>query len=455
MSTVPTDRVRVRERPATPAPSSENTAASLSNRLVVIERRPDDLHPAPRRVRVAGKTQVTQLETNIERFGCVVPVLITPACEIIDGHNIWKACKNLGRLVPTITVHDMSEAEIRALRISLNRMAELSTWDDDILKQEFTFLFDTEPDLASLTGFDMAEIDGRLFEPTVDDDDAAPEPTGGPFFGVAGDVWLFERGHRLLQGDARDAGSFDALMGGEKARALVCDPPYGCKIDGHASKSHPDFLDGSNMTSDELKDLLTAYLRNALPHLQDGALSYAFMDGRGLHTLMNAAALAGLKQIALCVWDKVHPAMGSFYRQQAEFIQVCKCGGAAHVNNVELGKNRRNRSTVWSYPGLASFGVARKELLAMHPTVKPVGLMADIILDCGRRGDIILDPFAGSGTTLLAAHRIHRRAYAMELDPKYIDVAVRRMERRTGTPARHEATGRSYDELMRERQEKH
>ena len=164
----------------------------------------------------------------------------------------------------------------------------------------------------------MAEIDGRLFEPTVDDDDAAPEPTGGPFFGAAGDVWLFERGHRLLQGDARDAVSFDALMGGEKARALVCDPPYGCKIDGHASKSHPDFIDGSkhDLRRVERSSYGISAQRPAPPPGRRPLLR--LYDGRGLHTLMNAAALAGLTQIALCVWDKVHPAMGSFYRQQAE-----------------------------------------------------------------------------------------------------------------------------------------
>ena len=239
-------------------------------------------------------------------------------------------------------------------------------------------------------------------------------------------------------------------MGNQQARAIVSDMPYGCKIAGHASRSHTDFVDGAGLGPDEMQAFATAYLGNAKAHLLDGALAYTFMDGRGLSALMSAAAVVGQTQVALCVWDKVHPGMGSFYRQQAEFILVGRFG-AKHLNNIALGSNRRNRSNVWSYPGLASFGHARESALAMHPTVKPIGLISEIILDCTKRDEIVLDPFAGSGTIFLAALRAKRIAYAMELDPKFIDVAVRQVERATSQPARHAKTGKTYAETIQAR----
>ncbi len=445
---------RSRARNGSGLPSGVEAPVSpgaLSNRLVIVERQPDDLRSAVRRTRVPGKGQVQRIADNIVRFGCVLPVLVTPDGEIIDGHNVVAACKTLKRSVPTVVADDLSEAEVRTLRISLGKLHELSRWDDEALRDELAAIMAETPELAIFTGFTAAEIDGRLAE-LVDEDEGSLEGSDENKLGVDGDVWEFQGGHRLMQANARQAAAFRTLLGTGRARALISDMPYGCKIKGHASRSHDDFVDGADMSPDELQVLVEAYLLNAKPVLMPGALTYTFMDGRGLLPLMTAAQKAGQRQVALCVWDKVNPGMGSLYRQRAEFVLVGKLDSARHVNNVSLGRNRRNRSTIWDYPGMASFGAARDTALAMHPTVKPVGLIADIILDCTHRDDIVLDPFAGSGTILLAAHRTGRRAYAMEIDPVYVDVAVARMERFTGSPAIHATTRKTYSQTMTERQ---
>ena len=425
--------------------------APISNHLVVVERQPQELRPRQRRTRKPGKGQVQRIAANIERFGCVLPVLVTADNEIVAGHNVVEACKSLKRSVPTVVAEGLDEAEILTLSLSLNKLAELSRWDDEATRGELAFLMEETPELAIFTGFTAAEIDGRLAE-LLDDDEGSLEGSGNAALGIDGDIWEFEGGHRLIQGNARQAATYRLLLGERRARALISDMPYGCKIKGHASRSHDDFADGSDMGADELQVLVEAYLLNAKPLMMPGALIYTFMDGRGLLHLMSAAQKAGQRQVALCVWDKVNPGMGSLYRQQAEFILVGKFDGARHVNNVSLGRNRRNRSTVWYYPGMASFGAARDTALAMHPTVKPVGLIADIILDCTCRGDFVLDPFAGSGTILLAAHRTGRQACAMEIDPRYIDVAVARMERLTGCPAVHMVTRKTYVDTMKDRE---
>ena len=433
--------------PAQPTgPTAPNT-----DRLSVVDRLPEELRPAQRRTRKPGKDQVRRIAGNIERFGCVLPILVTPDGEIIAGHNVAEACKSLKRPVPTIVAAGLTQQEILALSISLNKLHELSSWDDEATRDALSFLMTEAPELAVFTGFTAAEIDGRLAE-FLDEDEGSLEASREPKLGIDGDIWEFEGGHRLMQGNARQAAAYRSVLGEGRARALISDMPYGCKIKGHASRSHDDFADGSDMGADELQVLVEVYLLNAKPLMLPGALTYTFMDGRGLLPLMTAAQRAGQRQVALCVWDKVNPGMGSLYRQQAEFILVGKFDGSRHINNVSLGRNRRNRSTVWCYPGMASFGAARDTSLAMHPTVKPVGLIADIILDCTSRGDIVLDPFSGSGTILLAAHRAGRRAYAMEIDPKYIDVAVARMERLTGSPALHATTATTYADTMKERQ---
>jgi DNA modification methylase len=386
------------------------------------------------------------LKSNIQRFGCVAPILILSDLEIIDGHVVWEACKALGQTVPTLTIDHLNEGEIRALRISLNKMAELSSWDEDVLKEELIFLSDFDPDLLAATAFDLPEIDNFLVLTSEGDENEIPEVPQTPVSQL-GDLWLFEGGHRLLCGDALKQDSYSMLMDGETAQVLATDPPYGCRIAGHASRKHEDFQQGCNLSPDELRTFLTGFLDHAIKVLDPGALTYIFMDGRGLHPLFDVIAKHGLDYVDCCVWDKVNPGMGSFYRQQAEFAVVSKVLGNKHINNIELGKHGRNRSNIWPYPGMASFGKARSRDLDVHPTVKPVGIMAELILDATKKNDIVLDPFAGSGTTLVATHRVGRRAYGMELDPKYVDVCIKRMKLIYGIEARHAETGLTFEEM--------
>lgn len=248
-----------------------------------------------------------------------------------------------------------------------------------------------------------------------------------------GDLWRLGH-HRLACGDALDEVNWGRLMAGKKAAMTCSDFPYNVKINGHVSGlgevRHAEFP----MAAGEMdKAGFTAFLRqafeNIVRHSRSGSLHYIFMDWRHLGEMQTAgdAVFSELKNV--CVWAKDRPAMGSLYRSQHEMIFVWKSGRERHRNNVELGRNGRNRSNVWEYPGIGGFRHSDEgDLLRLHPTVKPVRMIADAILDVTARGDIVLDPFLGSGTTIIAAERVGRRAYGMELDPVHADTAIRRYE---------------------------
>ncbi|MDP4025984.1 DNA modification methylase [Methylobacterium sp. NEAU 140] len=375
---------------------------------------------------------------------------MTATGEIIDGHAIYAACLQLGHeTVPTIAVDHLSDAEIRTLRISLNKISEESRWDPEVLAGEFAHLLAIDPDLIAFTGFSMPEVDFALAAPGIDGSDPADLLPDMPGAAVSrpGDLWEFTGGHRLLCGNARTADSYVALLGGQRAQKVATDPPFGCRIAGYVSGTHGEFVEGSGMSEAEASTFFVNFLTAMIPHLQDGAIVEMFIDARGMLPLLTAARGAGLTQLTTCVWDKGVGGMGSLYRQQAEFVLVMKHGRGRHINNVSLGRHGRNRTTIWSAPGLNGFGAGRQEALALHPTVKPVGLIADALLDTSERGGLILDPFCGSGTTLLAAHRTGQIGRGIELDPVYVDVAVRRMEALTGSPARHAESGLTFAEV--------
>ncbi|MDP4003689.1 DNA methyltransferase [Methylobacterium sp. NEAU K] len=451
MSAAPPIRVRQRRIPAGAPPASPlapSTGAHAPTPGITITLQPiAAVRPLNQPLRKRGKGQVERLAANIARFGCLVAILVTASGEIIDGHAIYEACRRLGHTtVPTIVIDHLSTDEIRALRLSLNRIAERSTWDPDALAAEFAHLLAVEPDLVAFSGFDMPEIDLALTALNVDDtdpDDAVPERPSAPI-SRAGDLWTFAGGHRLLCGNARADDSYAALLAGQRVQKVSTDPPYGCVIRGYVSGSHGEFVEGSGMSEAEAAAFFSEFLGAMVPHLTDGAIVEMFIDSRGMLPLMNAARGAGLTQLTTCVWDKGVGGMGSLYRQQAEFVLVMKYGSGRHINNIALGRHGRNRTTIWSAPGLNGFGPGRQEALALHPTVKPVGLIAEALLDTSHRGGLILDPLCGSGTTLLAAHRTGRIGYGIELDPVYVDVAVRRMEALTGSPAHHARTGLTF-----------
>ena len=333
----------------------------------------------------------------------------------------------------------------------MNKLPEGRAWDEKELGKELAELLEIDATLIEFSGFEMPEVDRYLSDLSGESADDAIEAEVGPIVSRLGDLWLFAGKHRLLCASAREVASYEGLLGAEMVQMVLSDPPYGCKIKGNASRTHEDFVEGAAMNEAEALSFFEGFLTSMSPHLDDGAIVDLFIDAPGMFALQQAIRHAGLVQKALVVWDKGVGGMGSLYRQQVEFVVVSKWGKAAHINNVLLGKYGRNRTTSWTVAGLAQTGLDRKRALELHPTVKPVALLIDALLDTSLVGGVILDPFTGSGSTLIAAHRTQRLGRGIELDPKYVDVAVRRMEKITGKSAIHAATGLTFAAIAKQR----
>jgi DNA modification methylase len=432
--------------------------------MSIVFRAIDQLKPDPANPRRHGKKQIRQIADSIKAFGFNVPILIDRDGKIVGGHGRWLACHLLGITeVPTLCLDHLTPAQARAFMIADNRLTEIATWDDRLLAQQFKVLSVLGLDFSlELTGFEMGEIDLRIAslddppETDADPADVVPEvPTSPPLSNI-GDIWSLGR-HRLLCGSALDGAAFAALMGEDRAATAITDPPYNVRIDGHASGLGAIHHRPFPMASGEMdRAEFTAFLAKAFHNLAafsvDGSLHYIFMDWRHAEELLAAGREPYGELKNLCIWVKDNAGMGSLYRSQHELVFVFKHGRQGHRNNVQLGQFGRNRSNVWHYPGVNSFARCGEEgnLLALHPTVKPVALIADAILDCSARGDIVLDAFLGSGTTVIAAERTGRRCYGMELDPGYVDTIIRRWQALTGGSARDALSGRSFDDLARE-----
>jgi DNA modification methylase len=421
----------------------------------------DELKPNPANPRRHEPAQLRRLAKIIKKFGFRVPILVDRTRMIIAGHARCLAAPVAGLTeVPTILVDDLTDAEIKAFMIADNRMAELSTWDDKVLAEQLLELSNLSPDLSlELTGFEVGEIDLRIESLNDPADVAEPDEgdimpvSAGPPVTKLGDAWILDR-HKIHCADARGSASYIALMAAERASAAFTDPPFNVRIDGHASglgkSHHREFaMATGEMSEAEFTEFLTQALRHLITYTVDDAIIYQCIDWRHLWEAMGAARAAGCELINFCVWVKHNGGMGSLYRSQHELVLVLKHGRGSHVNNVQLGRFGRNRTNVWQYRGANDFGRGEGEgnLLALHPTPKPVAMVADAIMDCTQRGDIVLDAFLGSGTTLIAAERVGRRCYALELDPLYVDTAVRRWQKLTGGVARHASSGISFDEI--------
>jgi DNA modification methylase len=403
------------------------------------------LRPHPNNARTHSNKQIKQIAKSIEKFGFCNPVLVDDANQIIAGHGRVQAATFLGlEAVPTCQLSHLSEAEKRAYILADNKLAEKAGWDKELLAIELQGLIELEVDVE-LTGFETAEIDFILEEAreasgaASGPEDAAPEPSPGPAVSQAGDLWLLGA-HRLLCADAREQAAYDALLEGGKADFVFTDPPYNVAIDGHVSGlgrvRHREFA----MASGEMTEAeFTAFLKTVFGLLTansiDGSIHQICMDWRHAWEMLVAGRAVYSELKNLCVWNKSNAGMGSFYRSKHELVFVWKSGTAAHVNNFELGQHARHRTNVWDYPGVNTMRAGRIAELTMHPTVKPTSLVADAIKDCSRRGGLVLDPFCGSGTALIAAERTGRKARALEIDPHYVDVAVRRWQSYSGKPA--------------------
>lgn len=426
------------------------------NNLNVTDMSINTLKPYERNARTHSHKQIAQIAASIERFGWTNPVLINADGGIIAGHGRVAAAKSLGlATVPTIRLSNLSEAEVRAYIIADNKLAELAGWDSEILAIELQSLIDLDFDV-SVIGFETAEIDmlieGLDLGGLDDEGDTAPQiDHSQPAITQPGDLWQLGK-HRLLCADATRPASFSELMAGEQAQMVFTDPPYNVPIDGHVSGlgrvRHAEFA----MASGEMSQAqFISFLETIFTHLGaqsvDGALHFICMDWRHMHDVMAAAHDHYSELKNLCVWNKTNGGMGSLYRSQHELVFVYKCGTDPHINNVELGRYGRYRTNVWCYAGANAFGAGRDDALAMHPTVKPVALVQDAILDCSKRGGIVLDAFSGSGTTIIAAEKAGRIGHAIEIDPHYVDVAIKRWSALAGEQAVHAASGFTFEEL--------
>ncbi|MFN3890734.1 MAG: site-specific DNA-methyltransferase [Beijerinckiaceae bacterium] len=426
-----------------------------AERLAVTYRTPGDLRDAPRNPRVHSPAQIRQIADSIKAFGFNVPVLVDRDDHIIAGHGRVAAARALGlAAIPTIRVEHLTEAEKRAFLIADNRIAERSTWDRQALKLELEEIQSLDDGLdLGLTGFEPRELDllFDLGDRPAKTEEAPPEPD---FAKAAickpGDVWALGP-HRLICGSALEASTYRALLGHRRAGLVFTDPPYNVRIDGHATGNgkirHREFAMASGeMTEQQFTRFLTEALTRASRVSRDGSIVYVCMDWRHLSELLSAGKSVFPELKNICVWDKGMGGMGSLYRSQHELVAVFKNGTAQHVNNVELGVHGRTRTNVWRYPGVAAQGKKGRDALAMHPTVKPLALVADAIRDASRPGDLVLDPFAGSGTTLLAAHETGRTAALIEIDPHYCDVILERWRRETGGRPVHGVTGEPFSD---------
>ena len=418
-----------------------------------------DLKPHPKNPKDHRRRHIQILKQSVSTFGFNVPILASPDGTIIAGHGCWAAARLAGLTeVPVIYLNHLDNDKAAAFMLAHNKTAELSGWNDPLLAEVFRDLSNKELSFElEDTGFETTEIDRlthSLEEPGLADTVDEYEISAAPAVSRAKDGWALAE-HFIFCGSALESASYRLLPNGHFAAMGFIDSPWNLQVDGFVSGNgkikHREFAQASGeMTAQEF----TEFLHKAIDRLQfyctRGGLIFVCMDHRHLRELLAAADACDLEQINLCVWVKNNGAMGSLYRSRHELVFVFRKRDASHRNNVQLGRSGRNRTNVWNYPG-ANVPVKGKRILEYHPTPKPVNLVMDAILDCTRPKDFIIDPFLGSGTTLLAAERTGRRAYGIEIDPIYVDTAILRWQRMTGREARHLSTGKTFSEIRAER----
>lgn len=424
---------------------------------------PNHLKKAPRNTRVHPKKQIKQIINSIHEFGYTSPPLVDERNKIIGGHARIEAAQRAGlERIPVIVISGLSEVKKRALALADNRIAENAGWDRAHLARELSelgpLLLEAGLDI-DLTGFEPAQVDALLgdhVDPERDPIDDLPE-IACESVSNKGDFWLLGK-NRLICGDATNPSDVRKLMGREHAAMVFTDPPYNVKIrnvQGRGRIQHREFLQASGeMSRRRYTRFLAESLSLAAKHSTDGSIHFICMDWRHYRELQDAGEEVYAEMKNLIIWVKTNGGMGTFYRSQHELIFVFKSGQADHLNNFELGQHGRSRTNVWTYAGVNAFRAGRLDDLSAHPTVKPVALVVDAIRDCSRRGDIVLDPFLGSGTTILAAERIGRRGYGLELDPIYVDATIRRWQAFTKRDAVLAGTDTTFDEVMAERSPK-
>ncbi len=438
-------------------------ASDIISVAQIEERAISSLHLYVGNARTHSRQQIRQIADSIRTFGFTNPVLIDEEHIILAGHGRVMAAKQLGMThVPTVRLDHLTPGQRRAYVLADNKLALNAGWDRDLLAIELQGLIDIDFDLE-VTGFSLAEIDvtldaARNSDPATPDGpaDAIPPLPEDPVT-QRGDLWQCGR-HRVLCGDAREATDYALLLGNQAVDLIFTDPPYNVPIDGHVCGlgrvRHREFAMGTGeMSEEEFETFLVDTLGAAADRCRDGAIAFVCMDWRHILEMTNAGRRVFDEMKNLCVWNKTNGGMGSFYRSKHELVFVFKVSSGPHVNSFGLGESGRYRTNVWDYAGINSFGAGRDADLAMHPTVKPVALVADAIRDCSKRGQLVLDPFGGSGTTLIAAEQVGRRARLLEYDPAYCDTIIRRWQVVTGKHATLVETGARFEDVEAARHE--
>jgi DNA modification methylase len=425
-----------------------------------------DLKPYSCNARTHSKHQIRQIAESISVFGFTNPVLVDSSNRIVAGHGRVEAAKLLGMTeVPTIRLEGLSEDQIRAYIIADNKLAENAGWDKSILAIELQHLLtlDGADFDVTVTGFEVAEIDLILQEAAQDDPDDFIEPTNtGTAVTKPGDLWLLGK-HKILCGSALDESSFSVLMGSHKAHMAFVDPPYNLVIEGNVSGKgavkHEDFkMASGEMDEAQFTKFLTDSLGLLARYTISGSVHYVCIDWRHLREMLAAGGQSYDTLLNLCVWVKDNGGQGSFFRSRHELVFVFRNGKSRNRNNIQLGKYGRYRTNVWEYPAVRGLSQQQSDegnLLALHPTVKPVALVADAILDCSAPGNLVLDSFLGSGSTLMAAQRTGRICYGTEIEPVYVDTAIRRWQRDTGSHAIHAESGKRFNEVAALKEKAH
>jgi DNA modification methylase len=416
-----------------------------------------NIRPNPKNARTHSKKQIRQIAASIRKFGFLNPLIVDDEHMILAGHGRLEGARLEGMAhVPIVRFGHLSEAQKRAYVIADNKIAEQAGWDRELLSIELGELIELLPieELdVSITGFETAEIDLLLADvgsSRPEPEDAIPALPETPVT-RGGDLWLLGK-HRLLCGDSRRPEDFDRAVGGARAAAVFTDPPYNLRvraIGGRGRVQHPEFAFASGeMSQAQFRTFLSQTLGNGVRVSAPGAVHFVCIDWRHIGELIEVGRELYGDVLNIVVWVKSNAGQGSFYRSQHEFIGVFRVGEEPHRNNVELGRFGRNRSNVWTYAGVNTFGKGRMEALTAHPTVEPVALVADALLDCTARGDVVLDHFVGSGTTILAAEKVARIAIGIEYEPRYVDVAIVRWQRMTKLEAILAGDGRSFEDIV-------
>lgn len=432
-----------------------NSFPRLSIRYVPVSQ----LKPFAHNARTHNNRQIKSIANSIRLFGWINPVIIDRSNRIIAGHGRVEAAKALEiEEVPTIQIENLTEDQIRAYVIGDNKLASNAGWDKEILAIELQHLMTLDGldfDIT-VTGFEVPEIDLIIEEANSPPgkEDWIPEiDPEKPAVSQPGDLWQLGK-HRIICDNALREGAYRSLMGRTRASVVFSDPPFNVKIDGHATGNgrirHREFLMASGeMSEAEFLAFLNDSLRLLSRYSVNNSIHYICMDWRHVGDLITAGRQNYDALLNFCIWLKDNGGMGSFYRSRHELVLVFRKGKGPHRNNVQLGRFGRNRSNVWQYPSIHSLSKQGDEgnLLALHPTVKPVAMVADALLDCSARGEVVLDAFLGSGTTLMAAERVGRVCFSIEIDPRYVDVAIRRWQDYTGQKAVHASTGRYFDQI--------